>query len=560
MSNFEKGKQDDKINFLRKREQELLAKRLSQKSGFPYADLSLVFLKTSSVGLIPEDEAKEAHMVVFEKINKNIKVGILSPDYEKTKKIIEKLKNQGFNVEIYIVSENSLNIAWKVYEDIKKTEKKSSGSFNISKESVADFKKELKSIEDIKENISKIAQKNNTVDTSSVLEIILAGALALKSSDIHFEPTENDLRLRYRIDGVLIDVAVLPLKIYSQILSRIKLLSKIMLNIKEKAQDGRFSIDVGGSDIEVRTSIIPGGNGESIVLRLLDPENIAISLEEMGMRKIMYDIFIEEIFKPNGMILTTGPTGSGKTTTLYASLKKIYNPEKKILTIENPIEYHLEGIVQTQTDHSKGYTFSEGLRSALRQDPDVIMVGEIRDEETAEIAVNAALTGHIVFSTLHTNNAAGTFPRLIDLGVNEKTLGSAVNLSIAQRLVRRLCPDCKKERSIEEKESKVIDLILESIKNKEVLEGIQKEKIWDPVGCEKCNHTGYKGRVGIFECIKMDSAIENIITKNPSEREIQKTAEESQGIINMQQDGILKVLEGTTSFKEVAGIVSLKVF
>lgn len=560
MQDFNEEKQYEKMSVLRKREQELLAQRLSKKTGKPYADLTLTFLKTSAVDLIPEKEAREGHLVVFEKLNKNIKIGVLSPEYNKTKEVIERLESEGFNIEVYIVSENSLNVAWKIYKDIKYTTKKSGGSFDISQESISHFCNDLKNVENVKENIVKITNKKNNADTSAVLEVILAGAIALKASDIHFEPTEFDLRLRYRIDGALIDIATLPLNIYSKILSRIKLLSKVMLNIKNKAQDGRFSISTGSTDIEIRTSVIPGGNGESIVLRLLDPENISIPLEEMGMRKDMLDIFMEEIQKPNGMILTTGPTGSGKTTTLYASIKKIYNPEKKILTIENPIEYHLKGIVQTQTEHSKGYTFSEGLRSALRQDPDVIMVGEIRDEETAEIAVNAALTGHIVFSTLHTNNAAGTFPRLVDLGVNEKTLGSAINLSMAQRLVRRLCPNCKKERMLEERESVVIDSVLKSIKNKKISDEIQKEKTWEPVGCEKCHHTGYKGRVGIFEGIKMDSVIENIIIKNPSEREIQKAAEEHQGILNMQQDGILKVLEGITSYKEVSGIVSLRVF
>ena len=556
MIDFNESKHLGKLNDFKKHEQEHLAQRLASKNNLPYADLSLVAFKTSAVNTVSEKKSREGHLAVFEKINKKIKIGVLSPTYQKTKDILRELENQGYICEVYVVSEESLRLAWKVYEDLKNTEKKAKGSFQISQQSVKKLQERIKTIEDVNSLITELVGKKSVSDTSSILEVILSGAITLRASDIHFEPTNNNLRLRYRMDGSLLDMSTVPLNIYLKILSRIKLLSGLKLNVKNKAQDGRFSVDIGRSDIEIRTSVIPGGTGESIVLRILDPENINISLEEMGMRKEMYNIFIQEIHKPNGMILTTGPTGSGKTTALYASLKKIYTPEKKILTIENPIEYHLAGIVQTQTDHSRGYTFSNGLRSALRQDPDVIMVGEIRDEETAEIAVNAALTGHLVFSTLHTNNAAGTFPRLIDLGVNEKTLGSAINLSMAQRLIRRLCLHCRKQRKIE-KEREPIEMILNSIPNKEIINSTQKEYLWDPVGCEKCHGTGYKGRIGVFEGIRMDSEIENVIINNPSERDIKKAAI-PQGILTMEQDGVLRALEGITSYEEVAGLVSLK--
>jgi len=262
------------------------------------------------------------------------------------------------------------------------------------------------------------------------------------------------------------------------------------------------------------------------------------------------------------LILITGPTGSGKTTTLYAFLNKIYSTEIKIITIEDPIEYHLKGITQTQTNDEKGYTFLEGLRSALRQDPDVVMVGEIRDAETAKIAVESALTGHMVFSTLHTNNAAGVIPRLIDLDVNPKIMVSALSLSIAQRLVRKLCQFCKKEKTLTDEENKVIRTIMENIKE----EGKDLKnyninpnapiKIFSAVGCEKCNMTGFKGRMGIFEAIKTDEAIEKIMPQNPSEREIKKTAR-MQGILSMRQDGVVKILNGVTSIEEVQSVVDL---
>ncbi len=315
-------------------------------------------------------------------------------------------------------------------------------------------------------------------------------------------------------------------------------------------------------EISIRTSLIPGAYGESIVMRILDPKAIQIDIESMGMQRNLLEIVSQEIQKPNGMILLTGPTGSGKTTTLYAFIRKIYSPEINIVTIEDPIEYHIAGVTQTQENPVKGYTFAEGMRSSLRQDPNVIMVGEIRDKETAEVAVQASLTGHMVFSTLHTNNAAGTIPRLIDLGVNPKIMVSALSMSIAQRLVRKLCQNCKKPESPTGEEAKTIETILESMKKdgKDPKNfGIQNEKefqIWKGSGCEACNNTGYTGRVGIFEGIKTDEEIEKLMLQNPSEREIKKAATK-QGILTLREDGIVKVLLGVTSLDEVQNVVDL---
>jgi type II secretory ATPase GspE/PulE/Tfp pilus assembly ATPase PilB-like protein len=259
--------------------------------------------------------------------------------------------------------------------------------------------------------------------------------------------------------------------------------------------------------------------------------------------------------RPSGLILTTGPTGSGKTTTLYACLKKIHTPDLKIITIEDPIEYHLQGIVQTQTDSEKGYTFLAGLRAALRQDPDIIMVGEIRDGETAEIAINSALTGHLVFSTLHTNNAAGTFPRLISLGVNSKVISSAVSVSMAQRLVRKLCPHCKKEMPIEGETRALFQKIIDSIYDKSYV--MEVKTMFVPGGCVECNNLGYRGRVGIYEAILLDAAVELVINSDPTERDIQKAAA-PQGILNMKQEGVLKILKGLTSLDEMTRIIDLE--
>jgi type IV pilus assembly protein PilB len=354
----------------------------------------------------------------------------------------------------------------------------------------------------------------------------------------------------------------IPPSAHKFINSRIKLISGLKITSNSIAQDGRFSIFLDQDEISLRVSLIPGAYGESIVMRILNPKSIRVKLEDMGIEPKLYDIFMKEIRKPNGLILLTGPTGSGKTTTLYSFLQKIYSTEIKIITIEDPIEYHLPGITQTQTDEEKGYTFLEGLRSSLRQDPDVIMVGEIRDSETAKIAVESALTGHLVFSTLHTNNAAGVIPRLIDLDVNPKILVSALSLSIAQRLVRRLCIHCKKEKEINKEELATINSIIEKAKshNKNLADyGIDMDspfKLFVPVGCLECNNTGFKGQIGIFEAIYNDAKIEEIITKNPSEREIKEVAR-NQGSLNIQEDGLIKILKGITSFEEVVSVVDL---
>ncbi|MBY0328811.1 GspE/PulE family protein, partial [Patescibacteria group bacterium] len=390
-------------------------------------------------------------------------------------------------------------------------------------------------------------------------------AIGLGASDIHIEPMESSVELRFRLDGVLRVITQFDAATYKQINTRIKLLSGLKLTINSNPQDGRFSAFFKPleeeTEISFRTSMIPGAYGESIVLRILNPKSIQVQLDELGISAPLYEIFMKEIKKPNGLILLTGPTGSGKTTTLYAFLKKIFSQELKIITIEDPIEYHIAGITQTQTDHKKGYTFLEGLRSALRQDPDVIMVGEIRDSETAKIAVESALTGHLVFSTLHTNNASGVIPRLIDLDVNPKILVSALSLSIAQRLVRTLCPECKYERPATTEElahiTRIWDAAIAEGKNMEQY-GVQRDvtTLWGVKGCEHCNSTGYKGRLGIFEAIQTDERIERIIIDSPSERDIKKVAT-LQGTLDMKEDGIVKILKGLTDFAEVESVVDL---
>jgi len=537
-------------------EAENLTQILASRYKLPYLDLATTPINIEALKVIKENLARETKLVAFNAVGKKLLVGILSPQNLKTQDVIENLKKQGWDVNLFLASEKSLEKAWDRYKELSAGSEIHSGVLDISSEEIQEFLGKITNLKSIQELIEDTLAVKTTYRISKILEIMLAGALAVKASDIHLEPEEGYVRLRYRLDGVLTNVLNFDSKTYGLLLSRIKLLSGLKLNITGQAQDGRFSIKMGDGEIEIRTSALPGAYGDTVVLRVLNPKSISVPLEELGIHPRLLSVLLYETSKPNGMILTTGPTGSGKTTTLYAFLKKIHSPGIKIITIENPIEYHLPGIVQTQTDAKKGYTFLEGLRSALRQDPDVIMVGEIRDKETAEIAINAALTGHLVFSTLHTNNAAGAFPRLIDLDVNPKIITSALNIAMAQRLVRKLCPKCRKPSKPKKEEQELIGKITETIKDKTYLEDVSLEKVWEAVGCEECNFSGFKGRLGIYEAIRADQKIEEAVQKNPSEREIKK-ASLGQNILDMKQDGIIKVLKGVTSLRELGRVVDL---
>ncbi len=556
---FDEDKQNKRLAELRLKEEEDLAKLLSERYGLAYADLTRTPINTDALKLIPEEEAREAEVVVFDMAGKKLKIAAISPKKELADKKFKELREAGYILEIFMTTSGGLGRALERYRELSYASGVEGGILDISDREVRETVALVKKIPDVSALVEKTLKEKKSFRTSRTFEIVLAGAIAVNASDVHFEPEETGVRLRYRLDGVLADVTNFDAPTYQLLLSRIKLISGLKLNLKNTPQDGRFSIKLPGKngepdkDMEIRVSLLPGAYSESIVLRLLNPETIEVPLEELGMSDNLLQLIEREIKKPNGMILNTGPTGSGKTTTLYACLRKINDPGVKIITIEDPIEYHLEGVVQTQTK-GKDYTFAEGLRSALRQDPDIIMVGEIRDAETAEISVNASLTGHLVLSTLHTNSAAGSFPRLIDLGVNPRVMSSAVNLALAQRLVRKLCFKCKKEIAIEGRAKEIIEKVVSRAGNR--LSDIQKEKMWVPGNCEECGGLGYRGRIGIFEAIRMTEKVDGAIQSNPSEREINKAAEE-QNIATIAEDGIAKVLKGVTTLEELGRVADL---
>lgn len=562
LTTFDDVEQGRELEDLRKEEEEELIKILSDKYGLPYIDLRGIAPEPDAMQVVKEEDAREAGLVPFKMLGRKLYIATISPENEKLEAIIRPIETRGMEIVLFLCSHASLNHVLARYADISQGSKVESGTLELTKEKMLGLMASFETIPDLQNIFDQLMKSQVLYKTTRIIELIIAGALKFNASDIHIEPEDGKVRLRYRLNGVLNDIAFFETKDLKNISSRFKLLSGLKLSTTINAQDGRFSIDLGDVEVEVRMSVIPGNYGENFVMRLLDPRHSVSDLNNIAFPKKLREMIDYALGKPNGMILTTGPTGSGKTTTLYAFLHKVYSPEIKIITIEDPVEYHLEGVTQTQVDEKKGYTFLSGLRATLRQDPDIIMIGEIRDTDTAKVSVNAALTGHLVFSTLHTNNAAGTIPRLIDLGVSPKVIAGALSLSIAQRLVRTLCNKCKKETTSTEKETRIITDILGIMKlsNKEesMLGHVPDViyKIYHPVGCEACGGTGYTSRIGIFEAIMMNDDLERILVTNPSEADIRE-ASKNQGIPSLREDAIIKVLEGVTSFDEVSRVVDL---
>ncbi|MFA6519349.1 MAG: ATPase, T2SS/T4P/T4SS family [Candidatus Paceibacterota bacterium] len=552
-SPFDTAGEEAKLAGIHEREEEDVARILSDKYGLSYADLSLKEIDGDALRIIPEEEARLAEAAAFAKTAKVLSLAVQNPNNPALAKLREELVARGFALKEFLVSKKSLERVFSRYSDLSYASESKAGVFIVAPETLAKLTSESQTRSSLTQGLDAAIAVKSLDRVSHIFELILAGAFALRASDVHLEPGEENTLLRLRIDGLLSDTYHFDPAVYHQLNSRIKLLSGAKLNITNRPQDGRFSVAKGDYQVEVRVSFIPGNYGESIVMRILDPATTKVSYKELGIHPKLLARLEAEIRKSHGMLLTTGPTGSGKTTTLYSFLREIHSPEIKIITIEDPIEYHLPGIVQTQVEGKK-YTFAEGLKSIVRQDPDIIMVGEIRDGETADIAIQAALTGHFVFSTLHTNDAAGTFPRLADLGADPKSFGSAVTVSMAQRLVRTLDPNKKKERPLTAEEKKMITKVFEPLADKSLIpENI--ETVWEPAPAND-EETGYKGRIGLYEAIFMDDELAEFLRDNPPENEIAKLATK-QGYLTMAQDGIIKALAGITSLSEVAATVDL---
>lgn len=533
------------LKHMRGQSEEETAAIIARELGLLYMDLNIFPVSGEDMHLVSEEDSRRFKLALFQKTGKDVRIGMTDPKNQEAREFIEKFeKENGWNVHIYVISNSSLEKVLKRYTEAPIVEVLESMKIELTGKDLEDFEKQFGNLLELKKRIRDIP-------TTQIISIIMAGAIKMKASDIHFEPQEKDVRMRYRIDGVLQEIGIFPDETYHFILSRIKMMGKMKINVRDIAQDGHFSVEMEEGKINVRVNIIPGNHGESIVMRLLSQADVMLAVEDLGLRGLAYERVQKEVAKPHGMILTTGPTGSGKTTTLYALVNKLNTSGVKIITIEDPIEYEIKNISQTQVAKDRNYTFAEGLRAIVRQDPDVILVGEIRDEETSDIAVNAALTGHLVLSTLHTNNAPASIPRFIELGIKPNLISPSVNAFVAQRLVRKLCPDCREEYVPAKETIDSIKKILSIISPKAKIE-IPKEitKIYRPKGCNKCHGLGFKGRIGIFEVLTISNSIEKLILEMGGEREIMQAALED-GMITMAQDGILKAVEGLTSMEEV---------
>lgn len=525
-----------------------LKKLYSYILGIPFVNLEKESITADILQIIPEPIAKKYGIIAFEKNGNDLKVAMKNPEDLQTIDFIK--KKTGLKIIPCLTSEESIKSMLKQYEKSLKAEfgdiiSKNSNDVEMGGDS---------------ENLEKIAQDLPII---RIVDTLLKHAILQSASDIHIEPGEKDVHVRYRIDGVLHEAMTLPKQVLDGLVARIKVLSNLKLDEHRLPQDGRFKIEKEGYKISFRVSLIPVFEGEKIVMRLLDETSKGLTLEKMGMMGKALEAVHRHIKRPNGMVLVTGPTGSGKTTTLYTVMDILNTPEVNISTVEDPVEYRMPRVNQTQTNAKIGMTFAAALRSLLRQDPDIIMVGEIRDGETMQIAVEAAMTGHLVLSTLHTNSAAGTLPRLLDMGAEAFLVASTVNVIIGQRLVRKLCNECKTEYSLDEKEVKTLgatfdmDGMLEMLRSaKESTVELTAKNNWKnikfyrPKGCEQCNNEGYRGRLGIYEVLEVDESIGKLITSDASSDDIEKAAR-ANGMRTMGEDGFIKAISGLTSLEEV---------
>lgn len=553
-------KLERKMREINIKQNEKIVEAQAENLKFPYIDLKDFPISQEALMLVERDEAESLGALCFYKTDKDIRIGATNPQNPEIAELVKKAEEKfpQVNVVIYMISTYSFTKALKLYDALPRIRKVVNG-VQITAEDIKEFGG------DSFKNFAELQKRMQNVSMTKIINIIIASSLTMRSSDIHVEAEEQNIIIRYRIDGILHEVAHISMDAWTKVIARIKILSGLKINVTNRPQDGRFTIFLEKEEVDVRVSTIPTAYGESVVMRLLRSSATSLNFEDLGIEGKAYEDLVKEIKRPNGMIIATGPTGSGKTTTLYAILNKLNNEEVKIITLEDPIEYKLKGINQSQIagggENSSNkelggvkqiYSFANGLRSVLRQDPDIIMVGEIRDLETSETAINAALTGHLVISTIHTNSAAGAIPRLLSMGVRAFLLAPSINAIIGQRLCRRICSDCKEETKLDvkilERTKKILGEIPENSGQKINLENL---KFFKGRGCDSCQSLGYKGRIGIYEVLIMNEKIEKVILSgNVSEYEMSEIAKKG-GMVTVVQDGLIKATKGITTVDEV---------
>ncbi len=533
-------------------EEELL-KIKSEEYDIPIVDLRNEEINADVLNMVPEPIAHRHKIISFNKTKTDLSLAMMDPTDLQSREFIK--KKTGLTIKVFLIGKTSLDFGLSKYHTNLEGEIK-----HMVREGKTDGSTEGAKDGSLDEELKKMAEE---IPIIRVVDTLLEYAVIEKASDIHIEPQENSVSVRYRIDGVLHDAMTLPKMIQAALVARVKVLANLKIDEHRLPQDGRYKIEKEGYKFSLRISTIPIFDGEKVVIRLLDESSKAMNFEQLGFLTSQSEIVNRNIHKPHGMMLVTGPTGSGKSTTLYAVLSMLNTKLVNISTIEDPVEYRIVGANQMQVNPKIGLTFALGLRALLRQDPNIIMIGEIRDKETAEEAMHAAMTGHIVLSTLHTNSASAALPRLIDIGIEPYLIASTVNAILAQRLVRLICPDCKEPQKLDEATAGALK---QQFNTEKLIQSIQKEKIaeaskaksFDDLeffhgkGCAKCGNTGYRGRIGIHEIIESTPEIQELIVKRATSLEIQdKAAIGEQAMVLMWEDGFIKAVQGLTTIDEI---------
>jgi len=532
--------------------EEIIFKLKSEKLNILLKEVVVEQVPLKILESIPEETARYYQMIPLNKVGKVLEVGMIYPEDLKSQEALKFLSRQGkFDYKVFLITPTTFKNLLKQYRTLRR-------EVGMALEELETELKEEK-IQIRPRTVAEFERMAEEAPITKIVAVILRHAVDGSASDIHIEPTREKLRIRFRSLGFLHSSIFLPLRVHLAVVARVKILSNLKIDETRIPQDGRFSTKIDGKSIDFRVSTFPTTLGEKVAIRVLDPIVGLKKFQDLGLEGRNLNIVKEGLKKPYGLILATGPTGCGKTTTLYAMLQSLNTESVNIVTLEDPVEYFIEGVNQSQIKPEIGYDFPIGLRHIVRQDPDIIMVGEIRDTATANLVIHAALTGHIVLSTLHTSNTLGVIPRLIDLGIQPFLIPPTLRLAIAQRLVRRLCDKCKKKIKIK---GKIKEFILKEIE--ELPPGIRKDlkitkplTLWEAKGCQECSHTGFSDRIALFEVLSMTASLAEVILKEPSEPKIAKEGKE-QVMITMQQDGVLKALAGVTTIEEVLRVAEEK--
>lgn len=522
----------DRMVQLDRAQEESKAQAKAHTLNLPYLDLTHQELDYQIMKLIPKEQVEALQCIAVHVHGKELTIGVVAPESTGVKQGLEDLEQMtGYLLKIAVISESSFAYAHKSYELLVRE--------NEGERPVIITEKQASDLESLMQRMVTEGEVKD-VNVTDMLSAILHNAITRLSSDIHFEPLADTVEVRFRIDGVLHKVLSRPEHDYRALVSRVKYLAKMPLGSVVHPQDGRFTITVANTPLDLRVASLPTIYGDMITIRILRQEQIVRKLSELGLRPDIEKLARFGFTKPHGMVLVTGPTGSGKTTTLYAIVQELNNEDRKIITIEDPVEYKVKGLEQSQVDVDHGYTFAEALRGALRQDPDVLMVGEVRDQDTASIGIRAALTGHIVLATMHANNAPAAYSRLLEMGVEPFLFSGSINVVIAQRLIRILCPDCKEAHAPTKEQVELLQREL----------GRVPEVVFEAKGCEKCGVIGYRGRIGVFEAFAPSHEMEQLALMRSSVAGFEDQAIRD-GMISMVQDGLMKVEQGITSVAEV---------